>query len=165
MLSTAPQPNRTFFVTSVTDGRRALLQSERMAHLLLDVLYSYRSQGRYLLHEFVVMPNHFHLLITPAIGVSLEKLYSSSREDFRIARERSYISTPQSWEAGFTNHRICDSEDYQRRRAYIRANPVKANLVESAEMYPYSSAVPGMELDAAPPGLKPAHREEAVRGS
>ena len=31
----APQEIRTFFVTSVTDGRRALLQSERMAKLFL----------------------------------------------------------------------------------------------------------------------------------
>ena len=36
-----------------------------MAQLLVDVLHHYREQTKYLLHEFVVMPNHFHLLITP----------------------------------------------------------------------------------------------------
>ncbi len=55
---------RTFFVTSSIRGKRNLLQSERAARLFLDVLYGYRAQAKYLLHEFVVMPDHFHLLIT-----------------------------------------------------------------------------------------------------
>ena len=69
----APQEIRTFVVTSVTDGRRALLQSERMAKLLIDVMRENRRKGRFLIREFVIMPNHFHLLITPAEEVSLEK--------------------------------------------------------------------------------------------
>jgi REP element-mobilizing transposase RayT len=36
-----------------------------MARLFLDVLLNYRSQHKYLLHEFVLMPDHFHLLLTP----------------------------------------------------------------------------------------------------
>src|SRR5580704_15354352 len=60
----APQSTRTFFVTSTTAGRRALLQSDRMAQLLVDVLAENRRKKRFLLHEFVIMPNHFHLLLT-----------------------------------------------------------------------------------------------------
>jgi putative transposase len=37
-----------------------------MASLLVEVFYHYREQWKFLLHEFVVMPNHFHLLIAPA---------------------------------------------------------------------------------------------------
>jgi len=37
-----------------------------MAKLFLEVLLHYRQQGKYLLHEFVLMPDHFHLLITPS---------------------------------------------------------------------------------------------------
>ena len=69
----APQSTRTFFVTSTTVGRRALLQSDRMAQLLVDVLAENRRKKRFLLHEVVIMPNHFHLLLTPAAEVPLEK--------------------------------------------------------------------------------------------
>jgi putative transposase len=69
----APQSTRTFFVTSTTVGRRPLLQSDRMAQLLVDVLAENRRKKRFLLHEFVIMPNHFHLLLTPAAEVPLEK--------------------------------------------------------------------------------------------
>src|SRR5206468_12101336 len=56
--------SRTFFVTSKTHGGRALLQSERMATLFIDVLRSYHRKGVFTVHDFVVMPDHFHLLIT-----------------------------------------------------------------------------------------------------
>jgi putative transposase len=62
----APQQIRTFFVTAVTWQRRAIFRSEPLAHLLLDTLQRYRAQKKFLLHEFVLMPDHFHLLLTPA---------------------------------------------------------------------------------------------------
>jgi putative transposase len=75
----AAQSTRTFFVSSTTAGRRALLQSDRMAQLLVDVLAENRRKRRVLLHEFVIMPNHFHLLLTPAAEIPLEKARNSSR--------------------------------------------------------------------------------------
>jgi len=55
---------RTFFVTSSICKKRNLLQSDRMAGLFLRVLYDYRAQNKFRVHEFVIMPDHFHLLLT-----------------------------------------------------------------------------------------------------
>ena len=52
----------TYFITACTFQKQQLLQSDRMANLLLDVMFHYRQQQKYLLHEFVIMPDHFHLL-------------------------------------------------------------------------------------------------------
>ena len=41
----APQSTRTFFVSSTTVGRRALLQPDRMAQLLMDVLTENRRKA------------------------------------------------------------------------------------------------------------------------
>jgi putative transposase len=60
--------NSTYFVTANTDSKRNLLQSCEMASLFCETLLHYREQKRYLLHEFVVMPNHFHLLLTIPFG-------------------------------------------------------------------------------------------------
>jgi putative transposase len=57
----------------VTWGRRAIFHADPLARLFLEVLQDYRVQQRYLLHEFVLMPEHFHVLLTPAPMVSLEK--------------------------------------------------------------------------------------------
>ena len=163
-MSVAPQSNRTFFVTSNTDQRRALLQSDRMARLLLDVIYTNRQKGHFLLHEFVIMPNHFHLLITPAPDVPLEKALRFIKGGFSFRARKELHSTLSIWQASFTNHRIHDARDYEQHRSYIRENPVKAGLVPNAESFPYSSAFPGAILDPVPPGLKPASAAVASRG-
>ena len=66
-----------YFITASTFQKRNILQSDRMAGLLVDVLLHYRQQEKYLLHEFVIMPDHFHLLITPA--ESLERDAANQR--------------------------------------------------------------------------------------
>src|SRR5579863_3673147 len=69
----APQEIRTFFVTAVAANRRRLFQTDANANLLLDLFQDDRAKGRYQLHAFVLMPDHIHVLITPAENVSIEK--------------------------------------------------------------------------------------------
>ena len=107
------------------------------------------------------MPNHLHLLLTPALEITLEKVMQFIKGGFSYRAGRELQVKVEIWQAGFTNHRIHDAADYSQHRAYIRENPVKARLVERAELFPYSSAFPGMVLDAAPPGLKPNVSGEA----
>jgi putative transposase len=57
-------PSRTFFATTKTSMGRPLLQSERNATLWIDLLRSDVAAGRFQLHDFVIMPDHVHLLIT-----------------------------------------------------------------------------------------------------
>jgi len=140
--------DRTFFITSVTAQRRALFQRTEAADLLVDVFLSYRNQGKYLLHEFVIMPDHFHALITPAPEISLERAVQFIKGGFSF---RLKSSLP-IWQASFTNHRIRDEEDFVRHRQYIRMNPVRAGL----EDWPHSSATGKFVLDVMPPGLKPS---------
>jgi len=151
----APQSIRTFFVTSATDGRRALLQSDRMAQLLVDVLAENRRKGRFLLHDFVIMPNHFHLLLTPTTEIPLEKALQFIKGGFSFRAKREISFPYEVWQAGFVNHRIQDAEDYKHHHTYIWENPVRARLCERAELFAWSSATLRMELDPPPPGLKP----------
>jgi len=95
-MTVAPQEVRTFFVTSVAQGRRAILQSAQMAGLLMDVFRENRKKRRFFLHEFVIMPDHFHLLITPAEEVRLEKPFSTSKVDLLFVRGRSWPSMASS---------------------------------------------------------------------
>jgi len=161
----APQTARTFFVTSGTESHRALLQSTRMASLLMDCLLENCKKERFLLHEFVLMPNHFHALITPAPQIPLEKAMQFVKGGFSYRARRELNVNFAIWQASFTNHRIQDLRDYEQHRCYIRQNPVKASLVEAPELFPYSSAFPGIETDPAPPWLKPTPNKALSRGA
>jgi putative transposase len=141
--------DRTFFITSVTAQRRTLFQRDVASDLLVDVFQHYRRQGKYFLHDFVIMPDHFHALITPAPEISLEKAVQFIKGGFSF-RLKSKLPV---WQPSFTNHRIRDAEDFERHRDYIRMNPV---LVGKVESYPYSSANGRFALDPMALGLKPA---------
>jgi len=160
-----PQTVRTFFVTSGTESHRAILQSERMATLLMNCLFENRQKERFLLHEFVVMPSHFHALITPAPQIPLEKAMQFVKGGFSYRARKELNVSLAIWQAGFTNHRIHDLQDYEQHRSYIHQNPVKAHLVDAPELFAYSSAFPGIETDPAPPWLKPTPRQALSRGA
>lgn len=59
-------PPGTYFITFSTWQRRRLFVVEPYAHLFLKTIYGYRRQGKFLLHAFVLMPEHVHLLLTPS---------------------------------------------------------------------------------------------------
>jgi REP element-mobilizing transposase RayT len=65
--------SQTYFITANADGNRALFQSERVANLLVATLFAYRDQGKFLIHEFVIMPNHIHVLLTLGVNTTLER--------------------------------------------------------------------------------------------
>jgi putative transposase len=150
---------RTFFITTVTWQRVPIFRVEARARLLIEVLFGYRDQGKYLLHEFVVMPDHTHLLLTPAGDVSLEKAVQFIKGGYSYRLRK--VERIQVWQESFTNHRIRDFEDYQRHCEYVRLNPVRARLVRDAGAYAFSSASPGFGLDGMPLGLKPGFSKSA----
>ena len=132
--------SRAYFVTAKTWGSRSLFQSERLASLFLETLFHYRDAGKYELHEFVIMPDHVHLLFTPAAGVTLERAMQLIKggSSHRIGQEVS--ANLEVWERGYVDHRIRDDEDFNRHREYIWQNPVEAGLCAAPEEFSYSSA-------------------------
>jgi putative transposase len=146
---------RTFFVTASTWGKRNLLQSTRAADLFLKVLHEYREQGKFRLHEFVIMPDHFHLLITVDSSMTIERAVQFIKGGFafRVGRELGFRAPV--WQKGFSEIRVADANAFARQRDYIHNNPVRRGLADNAVGYLYSSAHGGYELDPPPQRLKP----------
>jgi len=136
-----------YFVTSATHNRRRLFQVEANASLLLETLQHYRREGYYKLYDFVVMPDHVHLLLTPQ-AITLERAVGLIKGGFS---HRLALKFPV-WQRGFTDRRIRDREEFEAKRLYIRENPVVERLVERAEDYRFSSAYRPSEGNAYPSG-------------
>lgn len=143
-----------YFLTASTWGHRSLFQTERMAALFIDTIFHYRRERKFLIHEFVVMPNHVHLLLTPS-GIALERAMQFIKGGYSYRVKKELGLTVEIWERGYVDHRIRDAADYMQHVVYIRQNPVEARLANCAEDYSYCSAHPGFELDVCPQGLKP----------
>lgn len=170
-------PSSSYFVTTKCWQGRHIFQVPEVAEILLRSLLDYRNRKAYLLHEFVLMPDHLHLMLTPAETTSLEKALQLIKggSSHRIHKERSHRM--QIWQEGFYDWTIRDYNDWQTKLEYIRTNPVRAKLVVKPQDWPYSSASGRFELDPIPakylasgakaqtvpaqtPGLKPRPPKE-----
>ncbi len=118
----------------------------------METLLQYRLQRKYLLHEFVVMPDHVHLLITPTF--TLDRAIQLIKAGFadRAAKERRLAG--EIWQPSYHDRRVTGVEEYIDFRSYMRRNPVMRGLAEAADEYPYSSAYPGFVMDEVPDRLR-----------
>ncbi len=119
---------------------RALLQSERNATLLIEVLRSYVAARKFRLHDFVVMPDHVHLLITVHGAMTIERAMQFIKGGFSYQLKKRFGYSGEVWQRGFSEVRVEDRESFLQHREYIAQNPVKARLVDSPEKFPYCFA-------------------------
>ncbi|MGD0482847.1 MAG: transposase [Terracidiphilus sp.] len=117
-------------------GRR-LLQSERNANLLIDVLRSLVVEHKFEQHDFVIMPDHVHLLLTVEDGMTVEKAMQlvKGRFSHRLSHELGYKG--EVWQRGFSEVQVMNRESFESHREYIAQNPVKAGMVMSADEFPF----------------------------
>jgi putative transposase len=136
------------FVSTQTEGRKPFFRHQRWAELIITTLKHY-ADSSYLLHAYVVMPDHLHLLITPS--ESIEKSVQLIKGGFSFKAKRELDWKGAIWQEGFTDHRIRDEEDWKRHLDYIRVNPLRTHLVDDSVLYPYM----GFPNQLFPQGLKP----------
>ena len=138
--SIASYSPRTFFVTTRTAGGRSLFQTNRMAVLLIDVLRNSMRAGKMAIHDFVIMPNHVHVLMTLPGETSLEKAMQLIKGGFSFRAKKELGFQGEIWLRGYSDVRILDDASFQNHRKYIDNNPVKAGLANAPEEYPYGTA-------------------------
>ena len=135
-----PVHSGTFLVTSATFDRKRLFQVVARCDLFIETLQHYRREGYYLLHDFVVMPEHVHLLLTPQ-NTTLERVVGLIKGGFS---HRLDLKSPV-WQKGFTDRRVRNREEFLAFRRYIHMNPVEERMCERAEDYKWSSAWKGAQ--------------------
>jgi putative transposase len=116
------------------------LRQPEVASVIVTALHAGDRQfGRYQLHSFVVMPNHVHLLITPHVLacrlIGPLKGFTAHEANDILAR-----SGRRFWQDESYDHLVRSNAEFDRIRAYIENNPVKAGLVTTSEEFPWSSA-------------------------
>ena len=142
----APQEVRTYFITAVCAGRRRVFQTDTNADLMINVMQSNRNKGRMQIHAFVLMPDHMHLVLTPAADVSLEKAMQFLKCGYSFLLK----SKLDVWERSYRERRLVDAQDFVTARQDIEQNPVRARIASRPAEHPFSSAGLGHMVDATP---------------
>ncbi len=94
---------------------------------------------RYHLHSYVVMANHVHVLVTPAVPaikwLGPLKGYTAYQANRILA-----LAGKPFWQEESYDHLVRNGQEFRRIQNYIEKNPVKAGIVAYAEEFPWSRA-------------------------
>ena len=120
----------------------------------MERILACREKCAFLLHEFVAMPNHFHLLLTPGETTSLEKAVQLVKGGGSHEIHKQTENKMEIWQVGFHDWTIRGGEDYRAKVRYIHMNPVQARFVERPEDWPYGLGCGKFSMDAVPEKFK-----------
>ncbi len=143
-------PGSSYFVTTKCWQGRTVFQISKAAEILTSTLFHYCDRGAYLLHEFVIMPDHIHLLLTPSLTTSLEKAVQLIKGGSSHQVRKELNQKMEIWQEGFYDWTVRDANDWRTKVEYIQMNPVRAKLVQVPKDWPYSSASGKFDLDPIP---------------
>ena len=126
-------PNRPtlVFLTVCTKGRGPWLATPS-GHAFLREIWN--DGQAWLVGRYVLMPDHLHLFCAPnASGISLDRWVRYWKSRFT----KYHSMAGHRWQAGHWDRRLRREESYAEKWAYVRANPVRAGLVKSADAWPF----------------------------
>ena len=87
-------------------------------------------QSRYLLHAWVIMPNHVHLLLTLCESESLARIVASWKRFSAVKIHQQTRNSGTLWQKDYFDRMIRDWDHFMNVARYIRRNPQKAKLRE-----------------------------------
>jgi REP-associated tyrosine transposase len=116
------------------------LRRPEIATLIVDNLKHFDHE-RYVLRDWVVMPNHVHAVVWPMPNVLLSDILKTWKQyTARRARAILKLDSERFWQPESYDHWIRDDEERGRIARYIRNNPLKAGLCQQPQDWPWSSA-------------------------
>ncbi len=129
-----------YAITKNVEHRKQVLAAPRPARIILDSLDYMRRSDQIRLLGFCIMPDHYHLLIFILPGHDLPTVMESFGKYTARRLNRLFGWRGRFWQDGFHDHRCRDEDDMIERVSYLEHNPVRAELVEKADGWPFSSA-------------------------
>lgn len=148
------------FVTSTIVGHVNLFSCPPLYEILIDNLRFYQDRGDIVLLAYVLMPNHFHLIIKTARDNTISScvanfkritsrqisMYLKETAKFEIISQLTVAAKAEPardsriWKPRFDNLVLVSETVLRQKIDYIHFNPVKKGLVPNPVDWPYSSA-------------------------
>src|SRR5215471_1833426 len=144
-------PGALHFVTGNLDEQRRVFRRDEACQSFIDVCSELREEWPFKVVAYVLMPDHFHLIVNPRDGRIKElmgKLKSQSARriitavpDISFFVNEDELGEPvyQVWQESFKGLPLWSHWLIWQKINYIHSNPVRAGLVKSTSEYRWSS--------------------------
>ena len=119
------------YVTVCTKDHGRWLDDEEY-HMLLKEIWEDKSA--WIVGRYVIMPDHIHLFASPSNQeFTLEQWIKYWKSKF----SRKKRNPEHKWQSGHWDRRLRNEESYESKWEYVRNNPVRHNLVEHSDDWPF----------------------------
>jgi putative transposase len=132
------QANRVYFMTVHAYMNQSPFVRRDLNQLVVDVLCEEEQRQNCAVFTYCLMPDHLHFLVSPRRdGISALKFADQYKGK---ATNRSWTVGWQGklWQPRYFDHIVRAEEDLRAIAEYILNNPVRKELVERAENWPWS---------------------------
>lgn len=133
-----------FFITTCVIERRPLLACLEIFSIIQNEFRSAPQRHGWHVGRFVVMPDHIHFFCTCDVdetNSSLSRFVGAFKEWSSKQITRQLGIQPPIWQPEFFDHLLRSDESYADKWLYVRENPVRAGLVQTAEDWPYAGEI------------------------
>ncbi len=121
------------------NNRQPIFRSAADREYLLDLLYDNARKFDVAVHSYVLMDNHFHLLVTPRTDKGLPAMMQAVGRSYVRYFNDLHERSGTLWEGRYRSTLIQTDRYMLACMAYIDLNPVRAGMVGEAADYPWSS--------------------------
>ena len=121
------------------NNRQAIFASGADYQMLLDLLEENARKFDVAIHAYVLMSNHFHLLLTPQTPDGLPQMMQALGRRYVRYFNDSQQRSGTLWEGRYKSALIQSERYLLACMAYVDLNPLRAGLVAAPGDYPWSS--------------------------
>ncbi|MDP1773239.1 MAG: transposase [Methylobacter sp.] len=130
--------NTPYFVTSAIYQKRPLLAADAIKQHLLETIQDCFIEKDWVLNDWVILDNHYHLLGMSNKGDDLSNIFRKIHGvTSHVIQAHCACDLPVWW--NFWDYCPRDEKDYRVRLNYLLINPVKHGYCDNLHEYPFSS--------------------------
>ncbi len=132
-------PDMPYHVVQRGNNREACFYCEDDYQLYLELLKEYSVRYGVSVHAYVLMTNHYHLLLTPRESDSISRLMQALGSRYGFFMNKAHKRSGTVWEGRHKSSVVHEQAYLLKCYRYIELNPVRAAMVSSPEEYRWSS--------------------------
>ncbi len=122
------------------NNRQAIVRGDADRRAWRDILAECLEAYGVTLQAYVLMDNHFHLLVTPPTAEALSRMMQALGRRYVCAHNAVHHRSGTLWEGRYKCSPVETDPYFLACVRYIELNPVRAGLVSEAQEWPWSSA-------------------------
>ncbi len=132
-------PGATYFITKSTVDKIPIFNDQRCAKIFVDALKFLKAREKIEIHTYVVMPDHYHLLVTLTDSFEISKLLHSLNS-YTAHKITKIACKSKIWDDRTWDEVIRTEEMFYQKMAYILLNPWRRGLVKNPfDIYEHSN--------------------------